>query len=112
MAEIINPFELLANRLTNIENMLISLTDITSCSINPQKENEEDIGGISLAEHVTGLATPTIYALVSKSKIPYMKRGKKLYFSKTELIAWIRSGKNKSGSEKSFDVLAQKNKRK
>jgi hypothetical protein len=59
--------------------------------------NEPDeIGGIALAQEVTGLARPTIYGLVAQSKIPCMKQGKKLYFSKQELTNWIRQGRRKT----------------
>jgi predicted DNA-binding transcriptional regulator AlpA len=35
----------------------------------------------------------TIYGLVSKGSIPYMKRGKCLYFSVEELTAWLKAGR-------------------
>jgi predicted DNA-binding transcriptional regulator AlpA len=35
----------------------------------------------------------TIYGLVSKGSIPYMKRGKCLYFSEKELTTWLKSGR-------------------
>jgi excisionase family DNA binding protein len=66
-------------------------------SLIPTSQNESDeIGGIELAQEVTGLARPTIYGLVSQSKIPFMKRGKKLYFARQELTNWIRQGKRKT----------------
>jgi len=61
----------------------------------PQPETDQ-IGGIELACEVTGLARPTIYSLVSQSKIPHMKRGKLLYFSRQELTDWIRTGRRKT----------------
>jgi excisionase family DNA binding protein len=60
-----------------------------------QSESDE-IGGITLALEITGLAKPTIYGLVAQSKIPCMKRGKKLYFSRKELTEWIKEGKRKT----------------
>jgi len=41
----------------------------------------------------------TIYAYVSKGIIPYNKRAGRLYFSKNDLIQWI-----KEGNKRSFDV--------
>lgn len=49
------------------------------------------------------LAVPTIYALVATQTIPYMKQGKRLYFSKGELENWIKSGKRKTTSERKED---------
>jgi excisionase family DNA binding protein len=62
---------------------------------NAQPETDE-IRGIALAQEVTGLARPTIYGLVAQSKIPCMKRGKKLYFSRQELNNWLKQGRRKT----------------
>lgn len=64
--------------------------------INQVEKESEDIGGIELAIEITGLAKATIYGLVAQSKIPYMKQGKKLYFSRQELIGWITQGRRKT----------------
>ena len=45
------------------------------------------------------LAPQTIYGLTSKNGIPFLKRGKKLYFKKSELENWINEGKHQSISE-------------
>lgn len=39
-----------------------------------------------------GKRQSTVYALTSARKIPFHKRGKKLYFFKDEIIRWIESG--------------------
>ncbi len=44
---------------------------------------------ISEASAMLNLAKPTIYTLVSKKKIPFIKITKKLYFSKDALINWL-----------------------
>jgi excisionase family DNA binding protein len=41
----------------------------------------------------------TLYTYVSKGLIPYSKRAGRLYFSKNDLIQWI-----KEGNKRSFDV--------
>ena len=64
-----------------------------------EKEREDEIGGIELAIELTGLAKPTIYGLVSERKIPHSKRGKKLYFSRKELLIWLTNGKRKTQDE-------------
>ena len=48
---------------------------------------------------ITKLAKPTIYGLVSKSKIPHSKPGKKLYFSRKKLLKWLTNGKRKTQDE-------------
>lgn len=65
-----------------------------------QSQPEEDeIGDIAFASKITGKAVPTIYDLVSKRKIPHSKQGKKLYFSKKDLLDWIQSGRRKTVAE-------------
>ena len=65
-----------------------------------QKIDLEEIGkGAEYAAKITGKAVPTIYDLVHKRLIPHSKRGKDLYFSKTDLLAWIKAGKRKTASE-------------
>jgi excisionase family DNA binding protein len=59
----------------------------------------DEIGGIDLAVAITGLAKPTIYTLTSNRKIPFLKRGKRLYFSRQRLIEWLKEGEQKLESE-------------
>ncbi len=59
----------------------------------------DEISGIDLAIELTGLAKPTIYGLVSERKIPHSKQGKRLYFSRQELLEWIKDGKRKTQAE-------------
>ena len=42
---------------------------------------------------------PTWYSKISKGEIPYHKRGKKVYFLKSEIDNWLKSGKQKSRKE-------------
>ncbi len=39
------------------------------------------------------IAKSTLYSFTQKRDIPFMKKGKKLYFSKIELEKWIIEGK-------------------
>jgi len=50
------------------------------------------------------LSVPTVYGLVSRSVIPCMKKGKRLYFSKDEISDWIKTGKKKTISEMAADA--------
>ena len=71
-----------------IEDISKAIRNELRCYFEQQeeKEREDEIGGIELAIELTGLAKPTIYGLVSERKIPHSKRGKKLYFSRKELL--------------------------
>lgn len=45
------------------------------------------------------LSVPTIYGLISKGEIPVMKRSKRCYFSKAELIDYLKKGRQKTNTE-------------
>ncbi len=63
-------------------------------NISSEKSNDFDIGGIELAMEVTGYAKSTIYNMVSENKIPYYRKHGRLYFSRSDLIDHIKSGKS------------------
>ncbi len=71
----------------------------TENRIGENKAETEEIGGIDLAIELTGLAKPTIYSLCSERKIPHSKQGKRLYFSRQDLLEWIKNGKRKTQNE-------------
>ncbi len=50
------------------------------------------------------LAPQTIYGFTSKRIIPFLKRGKKLYFKRADLEQWLEAGKKKSISELNFEI--------
>ena len=45
------------------------------------------------------LSVPTVYGLISKGAIPCMKRSKRVYFSRNELINYLKQGKKKTSLE-------------
>jgi len=65
---------------------------------NPQLEPDEVLT-IQQAAGFLKLSVPTLYGLVSRSQLPVSKRGKRLYFSKAELTAWIKEGRKKTLAE-------------
>ena len=44
-------------------------------------------------------AKPTVYNWVHTSFVPHHKRGKKLYFLKSEIDTWLKQGRKKTNSE-------------
>lgn len=51
-----------------------------------------------------GKSASTIYAMTSEKRIPYHKRGNKLYFFEDEIIGWIEQGETSgTGSEEEFN---------
>lgn len=62
-------------------------------------DQPEQLLTIQEAAQFLKLTVPTIYSKVSKGELPVMKRGKRLYFSSTELMEYIKEGRKKSNAE-------------
>ena len=50
------------------------------------------------------LSVPTVYSKVSRGELPFMKRSKRLYFSKAELLVYIKGGRNYTNAEIEFNA--------
>lgn len=86
----------LQDRLTTIEQLL------------RERKNEapdpDELMSISAAATFLHLSVPTLYSKVSRREIPVNKRGKRLYFYKSELADWIKAGRKRTSSELSLDA--------
>lgn len=92
-----NPFEILEARLSNIENLLL---DLKHNSKEPISQREvEELLTVKQAAELLKLSVPTIYGYVQRAEIPVSKRGKRLYFSKQELLDWVKEGRKRTLSE-------------
>ena len=66
---------------------------------NPTTEQPEQLLTIQEAAQFLNLTVPTMYSKVSKGELPVMKRSKRLYFSRTELLEYLKEGRKKSNAE-------------
>lgn len=68
-----------------------------------QSEAQESDHWFNLEElrqyHPDHPAAPTVYAWVGQRLIPNHKHGKKLMFLKSEIDAWLKTGKRKTSAE-------------
>lgn len=62
-------------------------------------EQPEQLLTIQEAAEFLNLTVPTMYSKVSKGELPVMKRSKRLYFSRTELLEYLKDGRKKSNAE-------------
>ena len=90
-----NPFKQLDDRLRNIE--------IALQAISKQEDHYhgagEDLLTVEEAADFLPLSKPTIYCKCSRNELPYMKRGKRVYFSKEELLLYLKQGRRKTIEE-------------
>jgi excisionase family DNA binding protein len=72
----------------------------------PAAEHPEKPLNVQEAAQFLNLTVATIYSKVSKGELPVMKRSKRLYFSSTELMAYLKDGRKKSNAEIEADADA------
>ncbi|SEH39956.1 helix-turn-helix domain-containing protein [Epilithonimonas hominis] len=65
----------------------------------PTAQPQDELLTIQQASELLNLSVPTLYSKVSKRELPCMKQGKRLYFSQTELLNYIKEGKKKTSAE-------------
>ena len=89
-----------------LEKMLYMLQRIETLVENLASEKlpEDNLLTVDQTSKLVKLSISTIYSKVSRKEIPAFKIGKRLYFSKDEIIAWIRSGKIKTIAEIRNDI--------
>ena len=91
-----NPFETIDARLSNIESLLLELKQTPQVATHAP---QDELLTVQDTAAFLSLSVPTVYGLISKGEIPVMKRSKRCYFSKADLIAYLKSGRKRSNSE-------------
>lgn len=92
-----NPFELIDERLSRIENKLeFILNQLSDLETKP----ESDVFyTVQETAKFLKLSVPTIYGLTHNMQISVHKRGKRLYFLKSDLIEYLKKGRQRSRDE-------------
>ncbi|MFD0993207.1 helix-turn-helix domain-containing protein [Tenacibaculum geojense] len=73
----------------------------------PSQEPEEQFFNVQQTANFLGLTTATIYSKVSRNELPVMKRNGRLYFSKLELLAYLKEGKVNQENSSITDELEE-----
>lgn len=91
---------------------LIHTTVRKAISEQPERQaNQQDtILSVEQASKYLNLAKQTLYGFTSKNEIPFFKRGKKLYFKKSDLEQWLLEGKQKTLKEIQQEAIQHINK--
>lgn len=93
----LNPFELIVTRLSYIETLLVDLKKASLKEV--PSSNEEDLMTVEETALFLNLTIPTIYSKTCKAELPFMKRGKRIYFSRKELMDYLKQGRHKTFAE-------------
>lgn len=93
--KITNPFEVIETRLSNIENLILEVKNKL-----PDHANDQDkFLTIPQAAKLLHLSVPTMYGKTHRHEIPFMKRGKRVLFSKKQLIEYMEQGRKLTNDE-------------
>ena len=88
----------LVGEVSTLKNLIEEIRDTS------QHPEPDELMNIKQAGEFLHLTVQTIYNKVSKNEIPFMKRGKRLYFSKDELMNYLKQGSNEMQSDIDKDV--------
>ena len=91
-----NPFELIEQRLDNIEKRMSDVVDILQKKDLPITETiiDERLVKIERAVEITGYKKGYLYELVYKNAIPYVRINRSIRFDPVEFDNWMRSGRS------------------
>jgi excisionase family DNA binding protein len=70
-----------------------ALDKVMQKSSNKESTDLPELLNITQAAAYLNFAKQTLYGYTSKGVIPHLKKGKKLYFKRSELVKWVNEGK-------------------
>ncbi len=86
-----NESNLSFDQLPKAVGELLTKVDYVISRLDEKKE-ADDSSPTQDDDQMMTMERSTMYSLTSERRIPYRKRGNKLYFFKKELVEWIQSG--------------------
>ena len=92
-------FEQLPKAVTTLQE---TVNDIKRILLEKSSESQpaaDELLTVQDTAKFLSLSVPTIYGFISKGELPVMKRSKRCYFSKVELINYLKDGKRKTVTE-------------
>lgn len=88
--------ELFRKELAPIESRLSQLQQQQP---SPEQPETEQLLTAEQAAELLHLKVRTVYLLKRLGHLPSCKRGKRLYFSRTELLNWVKQSRTKTAAE-------------
>lgn len=75
------------------------IRDVNSIKLSLQASPPEPVDEFLTVDQASifiSKAKPTIYAMLSRGELPNLKRGKRVYFLKADLISYLKAGRRKT----------------
>lgn len=95
-------FNNLPEAVSRIDSKLEHIQRLLENSSNQQEQDK--IFNVKEAAKFLNLSVPTIYGKVQRMELPFMKKSKRLYFSKESLINYLKTGTHQTREEIEADA--------
>lgn len=82
--------------INDVANEVAKKIELWAVNLPQPTEQPDQLLTIQQAAEFLNLTVPTLYGYVHANKIPVSKPGKRLYFSKHELLEWAKAGRKKT----------------
>ncbi len=92
-------FDYLPQAVSNLVEKVELIERILLQNLNESGSDPNKLLNVKQAAKFLNLAVATIYTKTSNHEIPFMKRGKKLYFAQEDLINYLKEGRKKTNEE-------------
>jgi predicted DNA-binding transcriptional regulator AlpA len=105
-------FEQLPNLIADLKNEVKEMKALLLNKVEYQQEPDNPLCIREVAK-LTNKTVPTLYGYCQRNEIPYNKKGNRLYFFKSEIVDWLKAGKQKTIKEirsESDEILSNKKK--
>jgi len=88
-------FDQLPSFMKSIDERLDRLEELLNKTCRSEISDEDYISA-KAASALLKFTLSTLYSKVCKREIPFYKQGNRLYFSRNELLDWIKEGRKKT----------------
>jgi len=85
--------------ISEIANEVVKKIELWNIKPQTSIKQPEKLLTVQEAADFLHLTVPTVYSKVSRGELPFMKRSKRLYFSRDELLIYVKEGRRKTIEE-------------
>lgn len=107
-------FEKLPEAVSLLHEKVDRIAELFLQNKGDSEPSSEELLSIQQAAKFLNLSVPTLYGYTHNASIPFCKKGKRLYFLKSDLTLWIKTGRKKTkdeiASEADIFLMQQKKK--
>lgn len=105
-----NPFDSIEAKLDTLTSLVLDLKKGDK-TLSPGLDPEEVLT-VKEAAELLDITRPTLYNLMSKRQVPFMKKGKRCYFLRGELLNYLKQGRRRTVEEQKREADEYDKKRK